>query len=174
MIRYIVMEDPSGEGLSYPEHGWRAEAPLPTYATRDDALDAAVSVVSWGVAILAVEVPDEPTPSRRSPMSDTLVADLRAARDLISDPARWTQRTEARNRYGQPVRPDSPDAVCWCAGGARVKIVPLRSRSEVRRALNHAAWSMGFGSPAVLNDTTDHSTVLAMFDLAIEKTGVAG
>lgn len=43
---------------------------------------------------------------------------IRAAVELISDPAKWTQNVCARNSFGEPVVETHPDAICWCAAGA--------------------------------------------------------
>lgn len=40
---------------------------------------------------------------------------------LISDPARWTRGTFARNECGVEVGPNDEMAVCWCGAGAVVK-----------------------------------------------------
>ena len=43
---------------------------------------------------------------------------LTKAKELISDPKRWSQGKMARNRKGELVRSTAPTAVRWCALGA--------------------------------------------------------
>jgi hypothetical protein len=51
------------------------------------------------------------------------VADvLDRAADLIEPEGAWTQGDIARTAQGQATRPESPDAVCWCAMGALMKV----------------------------------------------------
>ena len=48
----------------------------------------------------------------------TAVAILVAARDLLSDPSKWTRGAPARNGEGDEVDCRSPDATCWSGYGA--------------------------------------------------------
>lgn len=48
----------------------------------------------------------------------TTVEVLKAARDLISDPVRWTIQVSARDAQGNSVAPHSALAVRFCAYGA--------------------------------------------------------
>lgn len=43
---------------------------------------------------------------------------LKAAKQLISTPERWTKGFYARDKEGNTVRVSYPEAVCWCAEGA--------------------------------------------------------
>lgn len=55
----------------------------------------------------------------RTPITGEEVADvLERAADLIEPAGRWTQFTFARDRNDAEVRPESTEAVCWCAIGA--------------------------------------------------------
>ncbi len=72
-----------------------------------------------------------------------VAAVLRAAADLIEPPGRWTQRFSARDVKGSPAGPTSPEAVCWCAYGALMKVsIDLRvndvcaAQSACHRALS--------------------------------------
>ena len=48
----------------------------------------------------------------------TVLEILKKARELLSDPARWTKRSWARDIYGRPRSYDEPDAACFCSVGA--------------------------------------------------------
>jgi hypothetical protein len=99
---------------------------------------------------------------------------LIAARALIADPAKWTQGWFAKTAKGQRVGPEEDKAVCWCVMGALKVTSPAGVYHPIHAPaypfLSRAAESVkgSFGSPAWVNDTTDHATVLRMFDLAIE------
>lgn len=95
---------------------------------------------------------------------------LRAARELISDPARWTAGVFARDKDGQECKTRSLEAVCWCSWGALVKLAPTPSvTSNALTALNNASYGLGYNSAPVANDNGGHRVVLKMFDIAIEK-----
>lgn len=91
---------------------------------------------------------------------------LREARELISDPKRWTQGKNARDVNDQFADPIGPAAVCWCAEGAIRRVVAedwyrLHSllatlNAEVNDAIHR------------FNDSHTHTEVLAAFDRAIE------
>lgn len=98
---------------------------------------------------------------------------LRAARERISDPERWTTEAYARDRDGSGTEPQQADAVCWCAVGAflaeqglapRVGDDPHRS-NPVLDLLIEAA---GHRPVAAVNDKDGHAAVLALYDRAIE------
>lgn len=42
--------------------------------------------------------------------------------DLLKDPKHWTKGSYAKDAEGLPVSSASPDAVCWCLGGAISKV----------------------------------------------------
>lgn len=46
------------------------------------------------------------------------------AYELLSQPGAWTQRTMARDKYGEGTAIFSSNAVCWCVMGAIKKIYP--------------------------------------------------
>jgi hypothetical protein len=95
----------------------------------------------------------------------TALDKLRAARALISDPAKWTQGTIARDWTGKQTTADSIDAFCWCAIGALEKVA---SNAEPFKLLK---WSMpsGYRSIVSFNDSHTHDEVLALFDKTIAK-----
>lgn len=101
---------------------------------------------------------------------------LRAAKAKIADPARWCQGEEARNEDREGTFAGAEDACQWCALGATGAVVPrtLVIMCDADILLNRAAVAMGYletdelPPAAHLNDTTDHETVMALYDRAIE------
>ena len=100
----------------------------------------------------------------------TITENLQAARDLITDPNKWTQFAVARNSGNQITLASSPDAVCWCAFGA-LQYTYSRDQ-EFRDLLNIMTYLDSFmnGSVGIYNDTHTHKEVLAAFDRAIEAS----
>lgn len=90
---------------------------------------------------------------------------LKAGRELISDPARWTQHTAARDEGGDWVSERSESAVCWCSIGALWKVADWASE-ECSTAMS-ALEPDGPDSLLAFNDTHTHAEVLAMWDRAI-------
>lgn len=88
---------------------------------------------------------------------------LKAARELIAKPERWTRGSGARDASGQDVDASSDDAVCWCAIGAIVRVSenPVPAEMLLRRVLPDGGFISAF------NDSHDHAEVLALFDAAI-------
>lgn len=91
------------------------------------------------------------------------------ARELISDPERWTQGAYAKDSSGREVY-DSDAAVCWCGIGAlrRVAGYDYLSRSKAIDFLHKTAREAGFDYFQDFNDSSTHAEVLAAFDRAIE------
>jgi hypothetical protein len=54
-------------------------------------------------------------------MSSPVLKILLGARTLIAFPAHWTQHALARDIERNPMVPDDPRAVCFCADGALLK-----------------------------------------------------
>jgi hypothetical protein len=94
-----------------------------------------------------------------------LIDDYRAARVLISDRARWTTVTVARNKFGHACLSKDSGAVKFCALGALGNVMRERFDSGPLRL---AAEKLGLGDPTFVNDGAGHEMVLRMFDLAIE------
>ena len=106
----------------------------------------------------------------------TVVDILRAARDKISDPSRWTTRDYAKNKWGEPTSGHDPDAVCWCAYGAVMSVSnSFHARCNAEETLELAAKAIdpGFNCVADFNDTLGHEAVIEMFDAAIAKSEAA-
>ena len=101
----------------------------------------------------------------------TVTKALTDARKLISKPENWTKKTLARDNAGKNCLLLSKDAVCYCSVGALHK-----SAVNDRIIANAMQILRGFtpnNRPVVhYNDhtTTTHEDILAMFDLAIEKS----
>lgn len=95
---------------------------------------------------------------------DTQAA-LRAARELLADPTRFTQSHTARNRRGYPVIATARTAVQWDASGALMRVTGQRSRCPGFAELVAAAG----GFRLFVDRTTRgrHADVLALFDRAI-------
>jgi hypothetical protein len=107
---------------------------------------------------------------------------LRAARDLLAEPARWcrsaparTLRTASRGHKPAWVRCGALDghAMRWCAAGALVKATGIDSGPPGLRALDRAAvdrFGVGIGR-ANDDPRIAHAAILACFDAAIAATG---
>lgn len=101
----------------------------------------------------------------------TTVEILKDARELISDPSRWTQGQEARGRFGQTVTANSAFACAWCTIGAVSKVSASEHVQDVIKAFNY----LGDALPgenrllSTFNDSHGHADVMALFDRAIER-----
>ncbi len=100
----------------------------------------------------------------------TTLEALKAARELISDPAKWTQGVLARDGEGAAVSPRSAEAVCWCAAGSLHKVLPARTKPESFDAIYSSLEAIS-PNPVFYNDTHTHAEVMAMVDRAIEIAG---
>lgn len=100
-----------------------------------------------------------------NPTADLLIA----AKALIDAPEKLARGVWARDAKGMPVPPHSPDAVCWCSGGAfrraawgnhpRITVEQTALRIIVDAALPH--------SFVTFSDTAPWPEVMAMWDRAI-------
>lgn len=118
---------------------------------------------------------------------------LRAAKERISDPERWTRGCLARDANGKPVSPEDSRATRWCAIGSVRRTAPgpfIDAEKYLVRATdvlgNHGLVLQGTWPKyeiAYINDGPDpripldrhcrpaprrHKEVLALFDRAIE------
>ena len=98
-------------------------------------------------------------------MSDLEV--LKAARELIKDPARWTQDSYARDVDGKITDPLNPDAVCWCAVGAIMKI---KGSVIIQCPQGPLAEYTNGTSLIIFNDNHTHAEVMRLFDRQIADT----
>jgi hypothetical protein len=93
---------------------------------------------------------------------------LKAARALISDPARWTQNVMARDADGgQYTFGCAPQTVSWCALGALQHITGKASTNGALDALDTQLPI--YITIDYFNDTHTHAEVLALFDAAIAR-----
>ena len=92
---------------------------------------------------------------------------LKAARELLSVPERWTKRVSARATDGKSCPIDSPNATCWCIVGALGKITDYALPDECTDVLREGLP----GSLVSFNDAPErtHAEVLARFDEAIAR-----
>lgn len=96
---------------------------------------------------------------------------LKAGRELIADPERWTQGTYARDADGNRVYYDSPAAVCWCSQGAVLKFEPnVRRAYEVVSVLGRVTPGRNL---VLYQDLHTHAETLAVWDAAIAAEEVA-
>ena len=97
---------------------------------------------------------------------------LIAARKLISDSARWTRWSYARDISGHQIDPKSPGAVSWCAIGALERVAGYdqkRSEEAYDALCIYCVENTRFRNIALLNDYSDHAEVLRVFDGLIEE-----
>ena len=105
---------------------------------------------------------------------------LRATRELLSDPAHWTQAAVARDAEGRIVKPTSPEAQCWCLEGALARSCNRYGLSPpallkyldalVETELGLDGHVLNWANDFALN----HEDVLAFLDRAIELAGAEG
>ena len=117
-------------------------------------------------------------------MTDAVTTEtiLRQARELISDPARWTQNAAARSAHGHPVPVVSPHAIKWCAIGAIARTIDELKQSWAAPNVG-AAWltmkavtnpdqsrlnNCSNAEIATFNDAASHEDVMLVFKHAIE------
>lgn len=104
---------------------------------------------------------------------------LKAGRELLSDPNRWTKRTLARDKNGHATNdPWDKVSTCFCSVGAIHKVVG--PNNDTNRGLKYAvadcladsalALFGHRGAVVVFNDapSTTHDQILAVWDHAIE------
>ena len=87
---------------------------------------------------------------------------LIAVRELLADPARWTQEVVARTSLGEEVDARDPEAVCWCLYGACKKVGGAYFTDIVSNAVPGISIGM-------FNDTSTHEEVLAFLNQEISK-----
>lgn len=94
------------------------------------------------------------------------------ARKLISDPRDWCTKYAAKTIIGMPISPHSPHAVRWCAAGAMCKFndgLTQKECKEINASVTKVANKLGYFSVSVLNDDSDHATVMRLFDILISR-----
>jgi hypothetical protein len=104
---------------------------------------------------------------------------LRGARELISEPKRWTQGEYARNAEHEAVNFLSVSACRWCLVGALAK-ASGRDPDDHEPVMTRVAQILRPWSPNVLvaitsfNDESEHAKVVALLDQAIAAEAVRG
>lgn len=101
---------------------------------------------------------------------------LRAIRERLSSPHRWTKGALARTSSGKATGVETAEASCWCLQGAlfaECSSSELDSAEDsVRRALHNTITAYtAFTNLAFFNDALDttHKDVLAVIDLTLCK-----
>lgn len=98
----------------------------------------------------------------------TLLEELRAVRDLLADPARFTTGTLARDARGWPVSPTQYLACRWCLVGAIRKVGrDWRPGSPVYVAVRRALNTISEPAVATWSDLHGHAGVLELLDRLI-------
>lgn len=98
---------------------------------------------------------------------------LEAARDLLSDPERWTQGVFARDENGVQVRPKDASACKWCLLGAvaicsnDIGISPPQLLNYLNEMMKHI-YGDDFANLGDLNDYVSHSVLLEFMDRALQ------
>lgn len=92
---------------------------------------------------------------------------LKAAKDKIGTPERWTKNTGARDSRNVPCNPSERNAVCWCSLGA-VSCVTGNLYDFHKAATLLDEVLLEYAVPT-FNDhpSTTHADVMALFDKAI-------
>lgn len=103
---------------------------------------------------------------------------LRGMRELLAEPARWTQKAPARNAAGTPTSAVlDPEACSWCVFGAAFRIAPRHSNAAMKRLkerLNDDRPGAYIGVARWQDEPErTHAEVLALFDRAIEAEAKA-
>lgn len=96
---------------------------------------------------------------------------LALAKAVIQDPRDWCRGSGALDRAGRAVPINAASACRFCAVGALGLTTGAESTAAYPMAVSalyNAAKKMGFNSPPLLNDQTNHPKVMEMYDLAVE------
>lgn len=102
-----------------------------------------------------------------------LVKGLKAVRELLAKPERWTKDAYARDADGARVEATDPRATCWCLSGAITKVTPdhatgvpvwMALSDETERARGGAV--VGFWND---RPRRTHAQVLRLIDRAIAR-----
>jgi hypothetical protein len=94
---------------------------------------------------------------------------LRAARERITVPKRWTQKAMARDADGKPLYWwNGPHAACWCPSAAMLLLDPYDHHS-FSTAVRLFRQAIGGANIGLWNDAPGrtHAEVLDAFDRAI-------
>lgn len=91
------------------------------------------------------------------------------AKELITDPACWTQKEFARRADGTGTMAEDPEAVCWCSLGAirKAKIDLGVDKEAYWFVSKNLSDQTGFQNIGKWNDSVSHEEVMVVFDKAI-------
>ena len=110
---------------------------------------------------------------------DTIKQQLRAARELIDTPEKWTQGALGRNAEGNSAWDDKGNVVARCATGAVLdacrgdwlpsEVMEIRT-NLLRSIIHHETSAISYITVACWNDLPgrQHAEVMLAFDRAIE------
>lgn len=102
---------------------------------------------------------------------------IKGAREIISDPSRWTQNAYARSESGSIEIVESPKACKFCAMGALKRAAidmeaerDWDSREEAEHLLNHASRKL-YEVPSVMdvNDDIGYEATISVFDEVLKE-----
>jgi len=95
---------------------------------------------------------------------EQIINTFKEARNLISDPKRWTKETSARGCYGLTIHPLEKRATCWCSFGAIERVVSDNNQ----RLVHDICWLTKYIGMSYIkyNDLpeTTHEDIMKMFD----------
>ena len=92
---------------------------------------------------------------------------LTQARDLISNPLRYTTKELARDWDGYVVDPRDEEACAWCAQGAIYKVTAYGEGRAAFVKLHRKSRCLFAMSVSEVNDRLGHSAIMRLFDHAI-------
>ena len=96
---------------------------------------------------------------------------LRAARELLSDPKRWSRRGGSVNARGELVGAATSECVKWPLDGALWKVAPNPTEYMEARAFVVDIVGVETG---VFNARNDHAAILEVLDEAARRAEVRG
>lgn len=97
--------------------------------------------------------------------AQTEVEILKAVRDKLADPKRWSQGMAAKNAKGEPVHSGDVNAVAWCLWGALN--VDSGFADSAWHLIEVAAQDLYGKGPIDVNEDLGHEAVMKVLDRAI-------
>lgn len=91
---------------------------------------------------------------------------LEKAADLIEPEGAWTTGIFARDKRGTPVTVRAPEAVCWCAYGAMLKVTDYAESARVAADYFSAMFATGIDE---FNDGHKQAEVVSALRAAASK-----
>jgi hypothetical protein len=92
-------------------------------------------------------------------------------KELLADPARWTQGLLAKDESGRQVGIDSEGAICWCIAGAIRKCYPnyeeaKGARKKILCVIDPETEFPQWRKIVIFNDTATHAEVMKVLEEA--------